>query len=102
MKPLKLLISASLALFAFSQGAGAIDANDQSPYDKHPECLDRNVDSSTGNCVIKDEGTPRHYYPPRTAVTPSTPTTPATPAAPVVPTAPATQQRAPSAVRRGI
>lgn len=59
---MSLFIAAVLAIPAYA-------ADDRSPYDKNPACLDRNVDSSTGDCVIKDDGTPRHRYPPR-ATTP--------------------------------
>jgi len=35
-----------------------------SPYDTNPACMDIHTDSSTGNCIIQNEGTPRHRYPP--------------------------------------
>ena len=92
---MKKYIPAFLALIAISQCAGAVDASDKSPYDKHPECLDRNVDSSKGDCIIKDDGTPRHTYPQRLKVTPNSPGTPSTPAV----TAP--RNGAPAALRKG-
>jgi len=75
---------------------GAFAADDRSPYDKNPACLDRNVDSSSGDCVIKDDGKPRHKYPPRSA-TGSTPKAPATVVAP----SSGPREAAPPANRRG-
>lgn len=70
---------AHMILFvAVAFGPTAHAADDRSPYDKNPACLDRNVDSSTGDCVIKDEGTPRHRYPPRAIQGGTTPSNPAT------------------------
>jgi len=90
---MKYLVPALLAAIAIiSQGAIAAD-NSSSPYDTNPACRDRNVDSTKGDCVIKDTGTPRHTYPPRTKATPGTPTTPATPAAP--------REAAPASGRKG-
>ena|ERR1700689_1287318 len=40
-------------------------SNDVSPFDKHPECMERSVDASSGKCIIQDGGTPRHLYPPK-------------------------------------
>jgi hypothetical protein len=53
-----------LVALALSPTARALDPGDVSPYDKHPECLDTKADSSSGNCIIQDDGTPRHRYPP--------------------------------------
>jgi hypothetical protein len=61
---MKLHILALLAALTLSQSAMAIDAADKSPSDKNPKCLDPKVDSSSGDCIIKDEGAPRHRYPP--------------------------------------
>jgi hypothetical protein len=91
MSPARLCLLALLALTA-----GAHAADDRSPYDKNPACLDRTVDASTGDCVIKDDGTPRQKYPPR-AVTGSTPKG----AAPVAAPASGPREAAPPANRRG-
>jgi hypothetical protein len=56
---------------ALSQSALAIDAGDRSPADKNPQCMDRTTDSSTGDCIIKDEGTPRQKYPPKPQTKPA-------------------------------
>jgi hypothetical protein len=55
---------ALIAALAWSAGALAVDAADVSPYDKHPECLATTADGASGNCIIHDEGVPRHRYPP--------------------------------------
>lgn len=74
MKP---AISLILAMVAISQPAFAADA--RSPYDKNPACLERNVDSTKSDCLIKDDGTPRQTYPPRkTTGTPPAAATPST------------------------
>lgn len=68
-------------------------AENRSPYDSNPACLDRNVDSSKGDCIIPDDGKPRQKYPPKT--TSGAPAKPATPAA-----SPA-REAAPAAGRKG-
>lgn len=72
---MKKIFFALMATIAINAPAGAAD--DRSPYDKNPACMDRNVDSTRGDCIIKDDGTPRHKYPPRATsgglVNPSTP-----------------------------
>lgn len=78
---MKCVIPAILAVLSFSHYAVAADG--QSPYDKNPTCLDRNVDSTKSDCIIQDDGTPRHRYPPRKSTT--TPGAPGTPAAPSAP-----------------
>ena len=58
------------AALAVSVAAAAADSSDRSsPIDRNAACMDRTVDASTGNCVVKDEGIPRRTYPPK----PSTP-----------------------------
>lgn len=76
---MRILFALTLAALLTSPALRAAD--DRSPYDKNPACTDRNVDSSKEECLIKDDGTPRHKYPPRATV-PGTPTTPAKAAAP--------------------
>jgi hypothetical protein len=44
---------------------GADSPERTSPIDSNAACMDRTVDSSSGNCVVKDEGRPRRTYPPR-------------------------------------
>jgi hypothetical protein len=90
-------MQSSLFLFlitALTLGAAALaaDSTDRSaPYDSNPGCMDRTTDASTGNCVVKDEGTPRHAYPPKQSA--GTPTS-----APTTTTAPTTTvRRAPAA-----
>lgn len=78
-----------LAAFMTGAVAYAADSTDRtSPLDSNAACMDRTVDASTGNCVVKDEGRPRHTYPPK----PSVPVTAPAPA-PVAPTAPASTIR---------
>ena len=70
---------AQMSLFAvLAMAIPAYAADDRSPYDKNPACLDRNVDSSSGDCVIKDDGTPRHRSAPKAIQGGSTPSNPAT------------------------
>ncbi|MDB5810024.1 MAG: hypothetical protein JWN94_2146 [Betaproteobacteria bacterium] len=46
--------------------ACAADSGERnSPVDNNAKCMDRTVDASSGNCVVKDEGRPRRTYPPR-------------------------------------
>ena len=71
---MKLKCLGLIAALTLSQSALAIDAGDRSPADRNPQCLDRSTDSSTGDCIIKDEGTPRHKYPPKPQAKPVTPT----------------------------
>jgi hypothetical protein len=61
MKPRYWLLLPALAL---SLTVHAADSRDASPYDANPACMDTNTDSSTGNCVVQSQGTPRHVYPP--------------------------------------
>ena len=62
---MKYLVLALIGTMALNQAVQAADTS-KSPYDSNPACMDRNVDSSKGDCVIPDDGTPRHKYPPRT------------------------------------
>jgi hypothetical protein len=56
----------TIAMLLTSGLVCAADTGDRtSPVDKNSNCMDRTVDSSSGNCVVKDEGRPRHTYPPR-------------------------------------
>jgi hypothetical protein len=88
--------TAATALFAiFAVHAPAFAAEDRSPYDRNPVCLDRNVDANKAECLIMDDGTPRHRYPPRKAVTPP-PKPPAPANAPAPP-----RETAPLAPRKG-
>jgi hypothetical protein len=41
-------------------------ADDVSPLEKHPECMERTPAAAGSNCVIQDQGAPRHLYPPTT------------------------------------
>jgi hypothetical protein len=50
---------------AGSATASVSPSDDRSQFDKHPECMDRSVDASSGNCIIQDAGKPRHRYPPK-------------------------------------
>ena len=56
-----LVLAIALALGA---QANAADNSGASPYDTNPACMDARTDASTGNCIIQDQGTPRHKYPP--------------------------------------
>lgn len=85
-----------LAALAMPFAVNAADSTDRSaPYDSNPACMDRTADASTGNCVIKDEGTPRHIYPPRPSTASAAPASaPASTAAPTT-----TVRRAPATSR---
>ena len=91
MQPRYLMFLAVL----LSGAAIAADSTDRtSTVDKNAACMDRDVDASTGNCVIKDEGTPRRTYPyPSKKIPVNTSRTPDP--EPVV--APSTVRRAPPA-----
>ncbi len=77
-----------VTLLAMSPAAPAADTSDRtSPLDTNPACMDRTTDASTGNCVVPDEGKPRHAYPPKSsAVTPAPAPAPTPAPAPVSPT----------------
>ena len=63
-----------LATFMAGTVAYAADSPDRtSPMDSNAACMDRTVDASTGNCVVKDEGTPRRTYPPKPSAPVSAP-----------------------------
>ena len=92
-------------LIGLTGQACAADSGSASPYDTNPACLDTKTDSSTGNCIIQNEGTPRHRYPPPgpsslpgntlgTGTGAGTTTSPATSPAPASPTL---RQTAPAA-----
>lgn len=57
------LIFALSLMAAGGIAAAAEPSPGTSPMDKNQACMDRTVDASAGDCVIKDEGTPRHTYP---------------------------------------
>lgn len=57
-----------LTILATSPAAmGADSTGRSSPLDDNAACMDRTTDASTGNCVVKDEGTPRRTHPPKKA-----------------------------------
>jgi hypothetical protein len=63
-----LRIATICVAFAASSAAFGADSSDRtSPLDNNAACMDRNVDASSGKCVVKDEGTPRRTYPPKPA-----------------------------------
>lgn len=63
MRLTNLMIVTMLAMSPVASGADTTDRS--SPVDKNAACMDRMTDAATGNCVVKDEGTPRHTYPPK-------------------------------------
>jgi len=63
-----------LTILAMSPAATGADSTDRSsPLDNNAACMDRTTDASTGNCVVKDEGAPRHTYPPKKSPASATP-----------------------------
>ena len=83
----------AMTALALSAGALAADSTERSaPQDRNPACMDRKTDSSTGDCVVQDEGTPRQTYPPKKK-TPVSVTPAPLPAAAAVP---ATVRKAPA------
>jgi hypothetical protein len=81
----------AFALIA-SSNAWPADSSDRTyPVDSNSACMDRTVDASTGNCVEKTEGTPRHTYPPRPV---TTAIAPASGAAPTVTSSPTVRKSA--------
>lgn len=82
-----LRIATICVMFAASSAASAADSSERtSPLDNNAACMDRNVDASSGKCVVKEEGTPRRTYPPK-------------PSGPAV--SPRTGATAPSSTARG-
>jgi hypothetical protein len=82
-----------ITALALGQAAAAADSTERTaPYDRNPACMDRTADASTGNCVVQDEGTPRHTYPPKQSATTATPAPASTSTA-----VPTTVRRAPAA-----
>ena len=73
------------AAAAISTLAGAADSPDRaSPIDRNPACMDRAVDASNPDCVVKDDGTPRRTYPPKSPTAVGSPASaPAAPASTV-------------------
>ena len=55
--PVMLLVPLSIA---YNPAGHAADASDASPYDLVPACMDR----TASNCVVQDQGYPRHTYAP--------------------------------------
>src|SRR4051812_41388446 len=71
---MKLRLPLLLLSLCVSHSAISADTTDRtSPVDRNAACMDRTVDSSTGNCVVQQEGTPRRTYPPRPATPAPTP-----------------------------
>jgi hypothetical protein len=62
-------------------GAAAAQTQDMSsPYDTNPKCSERTSDGSSAECVLQQEGEPRHTYPPpKTTPTPPPSKPPAAP-----------------------
>lgn len=61
------------ALLAATAASAADTPSRTSPVDTNAACMDRNVDSSSANCVLKDDGRPRRAYPPKTTSTGAAP-----------------------------
>ena len=77
MKILRYLISLTALLAGVASAADTPSRT--SPVDANAACMDRGVDSSSGNCVTKDEGSPRRAYPTKSSAPVST--SPSAPAA---------------------
>lgn len=78
MRNTRLLLLLSIA------AAGSAGAQPPpSPFDTNPKCTQRNTAPDDPECVIPQEGTPRHTYPPprKTAPTQPPPTQPTKPSA---------------------
>jgi len=56
-----------IALAAHPAALAADSPERSSPVDNNAACMDRNVDASSAKCVVKEEGTPRHTYPPKSS-----------------------------------
>jgi hypothetical protein len=70
---------------ASSSTASAADFSDRaSPADSNAACMDRAVDASSGNCILKEEGTPRRAYAPKSSATTPAPRTGNTTPSPAV------------------
>jgi len=72
-------------LFAAASG-GAAAQDRSSPYDTNPACTERNTDANAPECVLQQEGDPRHAYPPPRKVKPAPP--PVKPPEPTIPPSP--------------
>ena len=73
MKPHAMLLFITLAAGTAAHAAESSERT--SPIDRNATCMDRDVDASSGKCVLKDEGVPRRTYPPKGSPTPATPGT---------------------------
>ena len=61
---MKIIDFMALAILTLSPAAVGADSSERSsPLDRNPACMERTPDASSGNCVISDEGIPRHTYP---------------------------------------
>ena len=76
------LMFVALAVTTVANAATSSDRTSQ--VDRNAACMDRTVDASTGKCVVNEDGTPRHTYPPKSAAPVVTPHTGATAPAPAV------------------
>jgi hypothetical protein len=74
-------LSCALAIAALMASGPTVAADSSertSPVDRNAKCMERTVDSSSGDCVVKDEGRPRRTHPPKAApgaITPPSATT---------------------------
>lgn len=69
-----------LALMAIAAaGSAGAQQPTPSPYDTNPKCTQRNVAPDDPDCVIPQEGTPRHAYPPPRKKPPQQPPPPPPP-----------------------
>jgi hypothetical protein len=58
------------SVWALAADKSAISpADDISPMEKHPECMNRTTEAMSSKCVEQSEGTPRRKYPPKTTAT---------------------------------
>ena len=76
MKPIHLLVLSSA--LAMLPNAFAADPNSGSPFDTNPKCRERTTIADP-DCVIQDDGDPRHTYPPATGIAPKRPILPPSP-----------------------
>ncbi len=76
MRTAELLVLLSIA----AAGSAAAQTDPPpSPYDTNPKCTQRTTDPNDPDCVLKQEGEPRHTYPPPRKKDPQQPPPPPKP-----------------------
>jgi len=79
----RVLVILGVCFSAMPNAFAAENERGVSVYDANPNCMERTTPSNAPECVLREEGAPRQYYPPPT-VTPVIPNPPVMPPSPPV------------------